>query len=231
MSENTQSTTEYFVVSNITPKKYLRGADKDWREFYFIRLQNGKIFDALQAKPGEIMHRHVEQAFLNRKDDLASAFVKGINEGKKLINEKSFSTEYQPRFALQHLLLRYHELFDSKDDNDSCIGGLTLPEFIAKKNKHSHNQINMTSITEEQWTECRKAYSDIIKELDDRIEKKKIKDKENEEKIQSSKMKILRTIAKDNVSPEKGVVHPKRSAEEKHNIKLVLDSISKGIND
>lgn len=45
------------------------------------------------------------------------------------------------------------------------------------------------------------------------------------------RMRTLRTIAKDNVSPEKGVINPKRSAQEKKNIKLMLDSISKGIND
>lgn len=50
-------------------------------------------------------------------------------------------------------------------------------------------------------------------------------------KIQSSKMKVLRAIAKDNVSDKKGEIKPKRSKEEKKNIKLMLDSISKGIND
>lgn len=50
-------------------------------------------------------------------------------------------------------------------------------------------------------------------------------------KIESSKMKVLRAIAKDNVSDKKGEIKPKRSAQEKKNIKLVLDSISKGIND
>lgn len=57
------------------------------------------------------------------------------------------------------------------------------------------------------------------------------KTKITDSKIKSSKMKVLRAIAKDNVSPEKGVIKPKRSAEEKKNIKLMLDSISKGIND
>ena len=63
----------------------------------------------------------------------------------------------------------------------------------------------------------------------------KSKEKQEEQtvdaKIHSSKMKILRTFAKDNVSTEKGVVKPKRSAQEKKEIKLMLDNISKGITD
>lgn len=63
------------------------------------------------------------------------------------------------------------------------------------------------------------------------IEEDKAKQQERVNQFNLSKMKILRTIAKENVSPEKGVVNPKRSAKEKHNIKLVLDNISKRIND
>ena len=57
--------------------------------------------------------------------------------------------------------------------------------------------------------------------------------KEEEEtinlKINASKMRIMRAIAKDNVSQEKEVINPKRSSEEKRQLKLILDSISKGI--
>ena len=51
------------------------------------------------------------------------------------------------------------------------------------------------------------------------------------EKSKDLRRKIMRTIAAENVSPQKGVVNPKRSVGEKKVIKAVLDSVTKGITD
>ncbi len=48
-------------------------------------------------------------------------------------------------------------------------------------------------------------------------------------KLKNLKMKMLRIIAAENVSPKKGVINRKRSDAEKQVIKAVLDSIMKGI--
>lgn len=51
------------------------------------------------------------------------------------------------------------------------------------------------------------------------------------EKSNGLRRKIMRTIAAENVSEQKGVVNPKRSIGEKAAIKAVLDSVAKGITD
>ena len=48
-------------------------------------------------------------------------------------------------------------------------------------------------------------------------------------RIKEIKMQMLRTIAAENVSPEKGVVNRKRPAAEKQIIRAALDRASKGI--
>ncbi|MBQ7632849.1 MAG: hypothetical protein IJS88_01885, partial [Alphaproteobacteria bacterium] len=49
------------------------------------------------------------------------------------------------------------------------------------------------------------------------------------EKSKELRRKVLRTIAAENVSPEKGVVNKKRTAGEKNAIKQILDGIGKSI--
>ncbi len=49
------------------------------------------------------------------------------------------------------------------------------------------------------------------------------------EKSKELRRKVIRTIAAENVSPEKGVVKPKRTAGEKKAIKQILDGIGKSI--
>lgn len=57
------------------------------------------------------------------------------------------------------------------------------------------------------------------------------KEKLISEKSKNLQRKILRTIAAENVSPQKGVVNPKRSDAEKKTIKAILDKVNKGITD
>ena len=49
------------------------------------------------------------------------------------------------------------------------------------------------------------------------------------EKSKELRRKVMRTIAAENVSPEKGVVKPKRTAGEKKAIKKILDGIGNNI--
>ena len=49
------------------------------------------------------------------------------------------------------------------------------------------------------------------------------------EKSKELRSKVLRTVAAENVSPEKGVTKPKRTAGEKNAIKQILDGIGKSI--
>ena len=150
-------------------------------------------------------------------DGFSSAIGHSLNlDYNEITSLKGFSANVGDGLVVHHNTITS---FSDVDMKKMEVGYISADNIIARKYKLPLDK-----------THDRGGYCDLTPE---EMYKSPVYQKEFniDSKIKSSKMKVLRAIAKDNVSDKKGEVKPKRSAQEKKNIKLMLDNISKGIND
>lgn len=228
------------IISGKTTYNYINGSDytKQEKTTDYIELTLSSNSIELYS----ISEKCNEDGWLSSKpsewNDYKPNYVSGgtaINN-KKVIAEGLYTSSSKEALAIIKFLRHI--------EGNPLVDGIVkfikhLDEQRAQKNELSEKM--RTEWIEEEKLLPKKRQEELKQERKEfKLEKQKEKDAKNalekfvnpglDSKIKSLKMKILRLIAEDNISSERGVIKPKMSKEEKKNIKLMLDNIGKGIN-